>query len=494
MNEYAAQEVLFIRAVEAADAAGEVLTMDDRGYAARAAAELVRWQAADQRERATAEAFVAKRAQLLAAKLAERSPKATRAVKATRWRPWIGIALPLAAFAIGAAVEHIAERRQMNILAFPLLGLIAWNVAIYVVLLVSGAMSLARHSSSEPGWLERLVAGAGSNIGARVPGPLARAVANFGVDWVRRSAPLLIARAARVLHLSAALLALGAIAGLYVRGLAFEYRAGWESTFLGVDAVHAILAFFLQPAAVLIGQPLPGVEQLATLQWGSGGTGENAGRWIHLYTATVMMIVVLPRLVLAAIAAWRERRLHSRFPLSIDEPYFRRVLSDWRESPAHVRVIAYAYTPAEGASDGMQRLAAHLFGHDVRVHFARPVAFGDENRPVETAVGESPAPNLVIALFNLASTPETENHGVFLDTVRSHAPGAVAAIVDESAYRRRLGAQAGAATRLAERRDAWTGLVATRGLRAVFVDLEAPDLSAAEYALNGQFANATAPS
>ncbi len=90
MNESAAREVLLVRAVEMADGADATLSAGDRGHAARAAAELVRWQAADQGRQAAAEEFLARRAQLLAAKLTERSPRAFRALRAFQWRPWIG--------------------------------------------------------------------------------------------------------------------------------------------------------------------------------------------------------------------------------------------------------------------------------------------------------------------------------------------------------------------------------------------------------------------
>ncbi|HEX4943629.1 MAG TPA: DUF2868 domain-containing protein, partial [Usitatibacteraceae bacterium] len=298
MNEAAAQVVLLVRAVEGADPAGKALTKDDRGYAARAAAELVRWQAADQGGRATEEAFIVKRAELLAARLAERSPNIHRALGAMRWRPWIGIALPVLAFAIGIAAEHIADRRHVNILAFPLLGLVVWNIAVYVALIVRGATNLASRSRREPGWIESRLAGARGALADRAAGPLSGALAGFAFAWAQHSAPLVAARAARILHVSAAMLAIGAVAGLYVRGMAFEYRAGWESTFLDANSVHAILTFFLQPAAWLTGQPLPSAGGIAALRWGGNGTGENAARWIHLYTATVMLSVVIPRLVL----------------------------------------------------------------------------------------------------------------------------------------------------------------------------------------------------
>ena len=491
MNEAAAREVLLVRLVETADGASSVLSPEDRGHAGRAAAELVRWQAADQGRQASAEEFLARRAQLLAAKLAERSPKAFRAVRALHWRPWIGIALPVAAFAIGAAAEHIADRRHVNILAFPLVGLVLWNFAVYLWLAVHASRAVVT-GGRHPGWVQRTIAGARSQLDARAAGPLAGAFARFGLDWMQRGAPLVAARAGRVLHLSAAMLALGAIAGLFVRGLAFEYRAGWESTFLDATAVHAIIAFFLGPAAKLTGIALPGVVELEALRWGGGATGENAGRWIHLYTVTVSLCVILPRLALAALDRLREQSLAARFPLSLDEPYFRRVLSGWRESPAQVRVVPYAYTPGESASDGMQRVAAHLMGDDAHVHLARPVAFGDEDSPAPATAREPRAPDLVVALFNLASTPETENHGVFLDNLKARPHGALAVVVDESAYRRKLGAQAGADERLAQRRQAWSGLAATRDLHAVFVDLEAPDLAAAARELDGPLANAKA--
>ncbi len=519
MNEAAARQVLLVRALEGAESPGRPLTEDDRGYAARAAAELVRWQAAEKGERAGAEAFVARRAELLTARFAERSPKAHRAVEALRWRPWIGVVLPLAALAIGAAAEHIADRGRVSILAFPLLGIVAWNLAVYLWLAVRKFPGLAAGEGGTSGWTRRLVAGVRADLGRRVQGPLAGALGNFAVDWARRSAPLVAARAARVLHLSAALLAAGAMAGLYVRGLAFEYRAGWESTFLDANAVHAILSFYLQPAAWILGQPFPAVEQIAALQWGGAATGENAARWIHLHATTALLAVVVPRLALAAIAWNRERALSAGFPLEFGEPYFRRVLADWRESPAHVRVAAYAYTPSEAAAEGLHKLAAHLFGRDVRVHSAPPVAYGGEDelaahlgtQPPSTGSGsterpdtpppasgstarpDTPAPDLAIALFNLGSTPETENHGVFLDALAGQARSNLVVLVDESPYRKRLGAQAGADARLAERRQSWSGFAESRGLRAVFADLEAPDLAAVERELDMQRSTADAP-
>jgi hypothetical protein len=483
---------LLVRAAEGTDGTGTLLSEEDRRYAARAAAELVRWQATDRGERASAEAFIAKRAELLTAKLIERSPRTGRVLAAMRWRPWIGVALPAIALATGLVAEHIADRGHVNILAFPLLGIIVWNLAIYVWLLVRTSRALVRRSRRGPGWVAQLLSGARRNLGARVTGPLAAAAASFALDWGERSAPLIAARAARILHLSAAALAFGAIAGLFLRGLAFEYRAGWESTFLDPPAVHGLLTFFLGPAARLSGQPLPTVEELAALRW-NAGDGENAARWIYLYAVTVVGAVIVPRLLLAAIAGLRERGLSSRFPLPLEEAYFRRLLSGWREAPARVEVMTYAYTPVADAKQGLERLAAAMFGDDVQVHWARSVAFGDEETLGATPDRSQPAADMVVALFNLAATPETENHGVFLDRLKTRAPGRLAALVDEGPYRSRLGAQAGAASRLAQRRQAWSAFAQTRGLRAVFIDLSLPELTAAQRELDAELSGRSAP-
>jgi hypothetical protein len=491
MDESAARQVLLVRAAEGSDSAGTLLSEDDRRYAARAAAELVRWQATDRGERASAEAFVAKRAELLTAKLVERSPRTGRVLAAMRWRPWIGVALPAIAFASGLVAEHIADPGHVNILAFPLLGILVWNLAIYLWLLVRTSRAIVRRARREPGWMAQLVSGVRRNVTARVTGPLAAAAASFALDWGERSAPLIAARAARILHLSAAALAFGAVAGLFLRGLAFEYRAGWESTFLDAPAVHGLLAFFLGPAARYIGQPFPTVDELAALRW-NAGDGENAARWIYLYAVTVAAVVIVPRLLLAAIAGLRERSLSRRFPMPLDEAYFRRLLSGWREAPARVEAMTYAYTPAAEARQGLERLAAAMFGDDVQVHWARSIAFGDEDT-LAARDRSQPAADMVVALFNLAATPETENHGVFLDRLKACAPGRLAAIVDEGPYRSRLGAQAGAEARLAERRQAWSGLAQTRGMRAVFVDLSLPELTAAQRELDAELTGRTAP-
>jgi hypothetical protein len=64
-------------------------------------------------------------------------------------------------------------------------------------------------------------------------------------------------RAELLLHAAAAALALGLIAGLYLRGLVFDYRVGWESTFLTPDAAVRSSRPVLAPASQLSASPCP---------------------------------------------------------------------------------------------------------------------------------------------------------------------------------------------------------------------------------------------
>jgi len=473
MDEKSARDVVLLRALETADTDARLFTAEDRRYASRAAGELTHWHAADARIAATPELFLAQRATLALDKLAAKLP-AVRALRSVRWRPWIGIALPLAALALGAVVEQVADRQHVNVLAFPLLGIIAWNLAVYVGLLVKPLLGRSL------GPLRRWIAGAKRVPDAMADATVAAAAARYAGDWGELSAPLLNARAGRVLHLAAALFAIGALAGLYLRALAFEYRIGWESTFLQAPTVHSILAFVLGPAAKLLGMPFPSVEAVEAMRISGGAGGTDAGPWIHLYAVTLALTVIVPRLLLAAWSAWRERRLRSTFRLDLSAPYFRRLLASFAPDSARVRVLPYSYTLDEGAVSGLGALARHLLGESTQLALRPTTDFGAEAAAAAGLPRREADVPLTLAVFNAAAIPENENHGLFVDTVRSALDTPLALIVDTGPYRARLGTDAAANQRLAERLTAWHGFAAQRRLPISFIDLAAPDAGQAE--------------
>ncbi|MCC6172234.1 MAG: DUF2868 domain-containing protein, partial [Gammaproteobacteria bacterium] len=406
----------------------------------------------------------------------------------------------------GAITEQVADPGRVNVLAFPLLGIVAWNLLVYLWLLLQalrravapgsgveaaavGEAAAAGETPARPGAAAArrdagLLRSALLRLATRAAGPargvLAAPLAAFVADWSRAVAPLARARAARILHLAAALFALGALAGLYLRGLVLDYRIGWESTFLDAAAVRALLAAVLGPAAALLGLPFPDIAGVAAIRFPAGAAGPAAATWIHLHALTVLLAVILPRLVLAAFALWRESRLAAQVPLGLETPYFRRLLGPFLRGESRLRVVPFSYHVDEAATAGLREVARTLLGDDAQLLLAASVPYGEEAHAAADLAAADGAVPLTLALFSLAATPEVENHGRFLETLR--AAGGVrhglGLLLDEGPYRRRLGAEA--TTRLAERRATWEAFGAARGLPVACTDLAAPDLAGLE--------------
>ncbi|MCW5622769.1 MAG: DUF2868 domain-containing protein, partial [Burkholderiales bacterium] len=335
-----------------------------------------------------------------------------------------------------------------------------------------------------PGPIRRAVGRLGhatlAPVGGRREAALTRALTAFASDWTHASMPLAAARIGRALHLAALAFALGVLAGMYIRGMVLEYRAGWESTFLDAHAVRTLLQVILGPASHLTGIALPDAVRLEAMRFGAG-IGENAAPWLHLYAVTIALFVLLPRAALAGLCGLIAYRKAHRFLSADDDIYARRLVRQLRGDAAQVHVLPYAVDLAPAARDGLLSLMARVYGAKAAVEIAPSVAWGTEEALSTQAMPAGIA--ALWALFALAATPERENHGVFLRALRERGAGTtpLLALVDESAFRKRF---ADTPTRLAERRAAWQSLLDECQVGAVFVDLEGIDLVAAENAMN----------
>ena len=313
------------------------------------------------------------------------------------------------------------------------------------------------------------------------------ALARFSRDWLASSAPLQAARLATLLHGAAALLALGALVSLYARGLVWDVRAGWDSTFLGPVAVRALLGVVLGPAAALSGQALPDAATLANLRLAGGG-GESAARWIHLWALTLGLAVVLPRSLLAALAWRRARALAAGLPLDPNDAGLQRLLRSAGGQPQPVSVLPYSYQLDASRQAALTSVLAQHIGPLARVQLLPSLAQGAEDQ--SAAWWPGPPAHTVVALFALTATPERETHGVFLQALAGRLasrpagggpPDGAAGVapqllvmVDESGFRARLGpagASADGPQRLDQRRAAWRALLQPLALVPLFVDL-----------------------
>jgi hypothetical protein len=435
LNEGDARRVLLLQRHEGA-AASPLWTDADRDWATQAALREVG-------DAASAEDFLAARARLAMQRLGPRG---------VREPPRFGAGWVLAAIAIGAVVGAATDaigpgERFVNLLALPVWGVVAWNLVVYA-LLAWGA--LARTPSG--GALRRL-------LQRRLGDDAASAV----------SAPLNGARAALLLHAAAAALALGLLAGMYVRALVFDYRAGWQSTFLDGAAVHAWLSTLLAPASALSGIALPDAAALQAMRVVPGQVATaSAAPWIHLYAVTLTLVVIVPRTLLALWQGFRAARLARRFPVDLGTPYFQRLLRHQRGASAAVEVRPHAQTPGASAVLGLRRLLAAVFGDALKLEIAATCAHGaEDNAPPASASAAT------IALFDLSATPEAESQGRFVQALG----GAPVLLVDEAAFRARFGA---GGARHTERRAAWKQFAQGLQRPIVFVNLQQPDLAAAQ--------------
>lgn len=490
MTETDARAVLLLRAFEAA---GGVLA-DDAAWAGREA----RRQGGDA---AAPEAWLAQRARLGLARLAEREAS-LQPVLAWAQRPQRGLALVLLlglAALMGLVGESLGAQRHINLLALPLLGLLVWNALIYLLLVGRWLAGRAAATSSAPApgtglrsagvrlyrWSMQRLHG-----GADLPRPAAQALLRFAVDWEAVGAPLHAARGAAWLHAAAAALALGAVASMYARGLMFDYQAGWDSTFLQPAQVRQWLGGLLGPASALAGLPLPDAAALAGLRLSAGG-GEGAAPWIHRWALTLLAAVVLPRTALAGLAFWRARRLAGQVSLPDDESLRQLLQGAGGVAVAArvVRVLPYSYQLDAARQAALGPALQAWLGPGLQCQVQPTLPLGAEDdlpawlpaalRPVDVApppAGTTAPAELLVLLFALTATPERETHGALVAALSQAlaawpAPRPLLRVaVDESGFRQRLGGADGV-QRLAQRRAAWEALLIGQGVVPGFVDL-----------------------
>jgi flagellar biosynthesis protein FliQ len=489
--------VLLVKAVEETDPTHALLPLADREQATRETLRELGLTTADfdtaRPGRRHARALT-ERSQRLAASLDQRFPVLKSLLERVRWPAWLTVLLLVGALVSGILLSALQEARRINILAFPFLGVIVWNLVIYLLL---GAAWLRKIAGLVgPAVMPVRGRGLAAIAGRAVARPLraiarrsgevhvglGRAVEAFVTEWARLSPPIAGALARRLLHLGSATLALGLIAGLYFRGIVFRYEAGWESTFLGPSQVLDVLRVVYGPAARLSGVALPAsTDAVAALRWDGAGGGGDAAPWIHLIAVTLAIYVVIPRTALA-VAGWLAELRSTYFagmPPSL-AAYARRVFgAAGRGMRSAVAVVKpYAYEPPAGTLAALQSMLARHLGTAVRLATQPVLDYGEEALAGGLEAGPgAPAAEAHVLLFSLGATPESENHGVVVATVRDAVQRARPApelliVVDEAPYAARMGLDDSYERRLDERRQLWRNFLAGYGLELTLLEVQ----------------------
>lgn len=482
MNERMAEQINLVRAIETTDREHAVLSEDDRRIASHSARERLANAASDPALAGlpVAAQFIGIRAELLLNRVLRRFPAFDTVMKQTRHLAWAAVLIPLLALIVGVGVDRIADPHRVDLLSAPLLVILAWNLVVYSGMLAWSLLPAARRGG---GLAQRLqsVRRASDRLLHQLPVSLHAALLSFSIEWRRLSRALDAARIGRMLHLSAALFATGATLSLYLRGFLTQYAVGWESTFLDASQLQTILSTLFAPArAVFRLQPfsLVDIEALRFSLSGAAVTGGGGARWVHLYAATMLLLVILPRLVLAGVAHWRAQRLQRDFPLPLAQPYFRQLISQLGGVGGVMRVLPYSFALDPPRNDALAQIAGMLLGERARVTVDASTGYGTEAGVMAKAVQPSGEDIAITAvLFNLAATPETPHHGAFLERVVQHARAEgqqILVLLDESGYRARLGDQASGEAQLTQRLALWQAFCQQYQLHATAVDLLVP--------------------
>ena len=453
-----ARDVLLVRAYETASADSPLWTAEDRAWATRVAADAC---GAD----ATPERFLAERARHALQRLQPRDPQLERwRGRRTRGDGWM-VLVTAGTLAAGALIDQIGASQHINLLAPWVWALVAWNLLVYVL-----AVWQALRPVATPGWPRRAVQALWS-----VRAPKSPALRRYVHDWAEHAEPQHLARSVALLHLAAASLAAGLLAGMYLRGLVLDYRAGWQSTFLDAEAVHALLRTLLAPASAVTGLAVPDAATLAAMRVGPDAPPQApAAAWLHLFAATLGMTVIVPRLLLAGAAAWRAHRLSLRWTLELGTPYFQQLLHRRRRGASGVLVVPHAAPTTARAALALKSLLGAAADDAPSLTIAEPVTYGEEEAAAHVATPAGTA--LRLACFDLGSGPEAEAQGRMIEAMSAAEPSLpLAVLVDESAFVRRFGQLP---ERLTERRAAWQRFAQQRSVPLACINLEQPGPSA----------------
>ena len=417
------QRVLKWRALEEGDADGVLVNAERRREAtAHTRAGLASEEIAGDVLEERSESFLDKRAEWL-----EREAIGWRGelihvlgllrVPEGRWS-WAVVGWSLALLS-GYWFTDLGQESEFNLLALPLLGLLAWN-AVVIVLGVLCELVPTTAVAGRGGWVAEFLAHGISRLGRaskEVECGLAETVRAryeelaWPLAWRRLQMQLRM-----WLHVAAALLAMGGATALYVRGWSHEYRAVWESTLLSENNAAAFFETLFKPASTVMQVPVP-LDQIAGMHrtFGSVKNPSPALPWIHLYAGTLLVLIVVPRLLLAGLGAVRARRTIAQLarPLAWGS-YLRTLLRAVEGGSERIQVLVHAVEPTPAHREVWDRWVRERFGGMARAEYVR-IPAGEEDE--FAAVWQPTCANLVI-LFNMATTPEAEVQRRLVSDVR----------------------------------------------------------------------------
>jgi hypothetical protein len=195
-----------------------------------------------------------------------------------------------------------------------------------------------------------------------------------------------------------------------------EYRAVWESTLLGESEAKAFFETLFKPASKVLKVPVP-LDQIAGMHRTLGKVEKPAPAlpWIHLYAGTLLVLIVLPRLLLAGLGAARCCRVIAQPARALLwGGYLRTLLRAVEGGSERIQVLVHAIEPTANHREVWDRGVRERFGGMARAEYVR-IPAGEED---EFAAAWQPVCANLVILFNMATTPEAEVQRRLVSDVR----------------------------------------------------------------------------
>jgi len=388
------------------------------------------WAAADAKE-ATREArdltghgtsfsdLLSRRARWAIDQIAQRSPDQAIRIKEPKWPAVAAWVLCACAFAAGGATDYLASKQQVDVVEASLLGLILWNLVVFLLVLIS-FLRTALHSGRKPPGLrgeaiskQRFKSALGFRVERARPW-----MAVCRDNWVMLSEPLNSTRTKIAFHAAAMFFAAGVMAAMYSRGLLTQYRPGVpDSTWLDIKLTQQVFNIIMAPGSWLFGLQIPDIQAVAEKR-ASGDTLGLAQTLFHLHAASLIVWVMLPRLVLVFVNALNRWRLRRAFPLPLNAAYFTALRAAWRGQMIAVVIVPFRYELTQQIRANLQKMLERIYGMSVDITIEQPVQMGQDPKDWKRAIHKE-GHLAVFPVFNVVATAEANAHGALLNQLRA---------------------------------------------------------------------------
>ena len=308
------------------------------------------------------EEFIAKRANYLFKLL----PSSVKLVANVNRFPgnWVKLAL-FTTFVIGLLSNYLGPSKLIHVVYNPLTILLVWTILIYLIMILKSFWKIRlpktdfkpkqvfndqipesdddkkKKNKSSNFLLDWVIGGIVKGIiqlrskfvdNSTKVTVLKKIIPAFWISYKEVAGRTLILRFKSLMNVSAVGLLIGALAGVYLRGLIFNYNIIWQSTFVSnPETIRLILNVLFGPANLIIDGQWVSMEMVKSLL---NPEGTLADQWIHKMALTTMLFIFIPRTALAIFYARKSK--YSTTSINISQPYYQETILKNRGSLVEV--------------------------------------------------------------------------------------------------------------------------------------------------------------